>query len=80
MLSIRSRAVRMTIAAVCGAIASLAVSYGNLLLKCQQPASEACLWTKSYLPLSLGFTFVFLGVPVFLVALILLRRYLSHES
>jgi hypothetical protein len=80
MLSIRSPAVRMTIAAMAGALAALSVSYGNLWLKCQQPASEACVWTRSYLPLSLGFTFVFLGVPVFVVALILLRRRASANS
>jgi hypothetical protein len=76
-LNVHSRAVRLLIATLVGALAALAVPYGNLLLKCQQPASEACVWTKAYLPLSLGFTAVILGVPVFIVTLMLLRRYAS---
>jgi hypothetical protein len=57
-----------------GATAALSVSLGDLLLKCQRPASEACVWGKAYLPVSLAFTFVMLGVPVFVVTLVLLRR------
>jgi hypothetical protein len=72
---VHSRPVRYLIAALVGALAALTVSYGNLWLKCQQPMSEACVWSKAYLPLSLGLTSVILGVPVFVVTLILLRRY-----
>jgi hypothetical protein len=73
----RSRAARLLMAALVGVAAPLAVSYGNLWLECPQPTSEACVWTRAYLPLSLGFTFVFLGIPVFVVTLILLRRYVA---
>jgi hypothetical protein len=74
-INVHSRAVRLLIATAVGVIATLAVPYGNLWLKCQQPASEACIWSKAYLPLSLGLTAVILGVPVFVVTLMLLRRY-----
>jgi hypothetical protein len=74
-LNVHSRPVRLLIATLVGVVATLAVPYGNLWLKCQQATSEACVWSKAYLPLSLGLTFVILGVPVFVVTLILLRRY-----
>ncbi|MFN2566646.1 MAG: hypothetical protein ABR499_16740 [Gemmatimonadaceae bacterium] len=73
-MSIQSRAVRLLLAALAGVVAMLSVPLGNLWLKCQQPTSEACVWSKAYLPVSLGLTFVTLGVPVFVVALVLLRR------
>jgi hypothetical protein len=74
-LSVQSLLVRLLIATLSGVLAALAVPYGNLWLKCQVPASEACVWSRAYLPLSLGLTAVTLGVPVFVVTLILLRRY-----
>jgi hypothetical protein len=70
-----SRLVRVLIATIAGVLAALAVPYGNLWLKCQLPTSEACVWSKAYLPLSLGLTAVTLGAPVFVVTLMLLRRY-----
>lgn len=74
-LNVHSRPVRLLIATLAGVVAALAVPAGNLWLKCQVPTSEACVWTKAYLPLSLGLTTVILGVPVFIVTLMLLRRY-----
>jgi hypothetical protein len=74
-LNVHSRSVRLLIATLAGVVAALAVPFGNLWLKCQVPTSEACVWSKAYLPLSLGLTTVILGVPVFIVALMLLRRY-----
>jgi hypothetical protein len=74
-LNLSSRLTRWVIAMLVGAIAALAVPYGNLWLKCLQPTSEACVWSKAYLPLSLGLMFVILGVPVFVLTLTLLRRY-----
>jgi hypothetical protein len=35
------------------------------------------VWSKAYLPLSIGFTSVMLGIPVFVVTLMLLRRYVA---
>lgn len=76
---LRSRAVRTLVAVVVGVVATLVVPFGNLWLKCQQPTSEACVWTKAYLPLSIGLTSVILGIPVFVVALMLLRRYAASR-
>lgn len=76
-VSFESREVRVLVAALAGATAAIAVSLGNLWLKCLQPASEACVWTRAYLPLSLAVSFVILGVPVFVVTLLLLGRYAS---
>jgi hypothetical protein len=74
-LNVHSRSVRLLIATLAGVVAALAVPFGNLWLKCQVPTSEACVWSKAYLPLSLGLTTFILGVPVFIVTLMLLRRY-----
>ena len=74
---LRSRAVRTLVAVVVGVVAALVVPFGNLWIKCQQPTSEACVWSKAYLPLSIGFTSVMLGIPVFVVTLMLLRRYVA---
>lgn len=75
-----SRPVRILVATLVGAVAALSVPLGNLWLKCQQPTSEACVWSKAYLPVSLGLTAVILGVPVFVVTLVLLRRYVTTRA
>jgi hypothetical protein len=80
VLHLHSRLMRVLLATVVGVVATLSVPYGNLWLKCQQPTSEACVWTAAYLPLSLGLTFVILGVPVFVVTLVLLRRHAATRS
>ena len=77
MTMLRSRGIRMLAALAVGAVATLAIPLGNLWLKCQQPASEACVWSKAYLPLSLAFTAVFVGIPAFILTLFLLRRYVA---
>lgn len=79
-LNAHSRLVRVLIAMLAGVLAALAVPYGNLWLKCQVATSEACVWSKAYLPLSLGLTAVTLGVPVFVVTLLLLRRYVATRT
>jgi hypothetical protein len=77
---LRSRALRIVVAVAVAVVAALVVPFGNLWLKCQQPTSEACVWSKTYLPLSIGFTSVILGIPVFVVTLMLLRRYAATRS
>lgn len=72
---LHSRAVRVVVALAVSAVAAVVVPFGNLWLKCQQPASEACVWSRAYLPLSLGFTGIIIGVPVFILTVVLLRRY-----
>ncbi len=80
MTPLRSRTARAVLAVVVGVVAAVVVPLGNLWLKCQQPVSEACVWTRAYLPLSLAFTTVILGVPVFVVTLVLLRKYAATLS
>jgi hypothetical protein len=75
MTMFRSRGMRALIAVLVGVVATLVVPFGNLWLKCLQPTSEACVWSRAYLPLSLAFTAVFLGVPALALTLFLLRRY-----
>jgi hypothetical protein len=57
--------------------AGAGVSLLKLWFSCRQPESEACVWGKAYLPLSLPFESVAIGV-LFLMVLagvrILMRR------
>jgi hypothetical protein len=80
MTVLRSRAIRMLIALAVSVVATLVVPFGNLWLKCQQPTSEACVWSRAYLPLSLGFTALILGLPTFILTVFLLRRYVASLS
>jgi hypothetical protein len=80
MTVLRSRAIRVLIALAVSVVATLVVPLGNLWLKCLQPASEACVWSRAYLPLSLGFTAFTLGLPGFILTLFLLRRYVDTLS
>ncbi|MFC5302846.1 hypothetical protein [Azospira restricta] len=45
----------------------------DLALACRVPVSEACVWGKAYLPLTLGVSAVVLGGPVTAVAYAMLR-------
>ena len=80
MTVLRSRAVRVLVAFAVSLVATLVVPFGNLWLKCLQPTSEACVWSRAYLPLSLAFTTLFLGLPAFILTLFLLRRYVAAQS
>jgi hypothetical protein len=51
-------------AALAGAIA-LAIPVVELAIKCRRPESEACVWGKAYLSLSLGLWLVIGGPIVF---------------
>jgi hypothetical protein len=80
MTVFRSRAVRVLSAVAVGLVATVVVPFGNLWLKCQLPTSEACVWSRAYLPLSLAFTAVVVGLPAFGLTLFLLRRYVATLS
>lgn len=43
-----------------------AAPFIDLALKCRNPLSEACVWAKAFLPLSLILNAVVIGVPVFI--------------
>ncbi len=56
---------RLVTALIVGAVIA-GMPYIELWLKCHQPESEACVWGRSYLPLS-----VTIGVMLALVAVVI---------
>jgi hypothetical protein len=64
--SARSR--RLWTAAILGAVAGTAYPFVDVALACRVPASEACVWGKAYLPLSLGISIPLIGGVVAVVA------------
>lgn len=52
---------------VLSALAGVVLSLLKLLLHCRLPTSEACVWGKAYLPLSLPIEAAIFGGGVFLV-------------
>ncbi len=65
----------LTIALAIGLVVGLAYPFVDLGLACRAPASEACVWGKAYLPLTLGVSVVLLGgVAAALVYAVLMRK------
>jgi hypothetical protein len=56
------------------AAAAVGVAAPNLevALKCRQPSSEACVWSKSYLPLTRPLYFVLFGLLTYAVLSLIL--------
>ena len=57
-----------------GLIAGTAYPLIDLALACRAPTSEACVWGKAYLPLTLDVSLVMVGGIVTLVTYLLLVR------
>ena len=57
-----------------GLIAGTAYPFVDLALACRATVSEACVWGKAYLPLTLGLSLVIVGGIVTLVTYLLLVR------
>lgn len=59
-----------------GLMAGIGYPFVDVALACRVPISEACVWGKAYLPLTLGVSVVVLGGPVtgLLYAVLLWRR------
>lgn len=55
-------------AAILGAAVGTAYPFVDLALACRAPESEACVWGKAYLPLSLGISIPIIGGVVAAVA------------
>lgn len=59
-------------------IIALVIGLGLPLLEvafvCRQPASEACVWGRAYLPLNGVATLLILGVPTFFVVVWIFGR------
>ena len=51
----------LLLACVTGALAGIGHPYLDLALACRVPDSEACVWGKAYLPLSLGIAIPTIG-------------------
>jgi hypothetical protein len=64
---------RLAIAFITGAVVSTAVAFGEVWVKCLRPASESCVWARSYLELTLLVYPVVIGVPSGAVAYWLTR-------
>jgi hypothetical protein len=71
----RSRRSSFLIALSIGLLIGTGYPIIDLGLACRAPASEACVWGKAYLPLTLSVSVVFLGgVVTGLLDAVLLRR------
>jgi hypothetical protein len=70
----RSRRTSLLIALALGLMAGTAYPLIDLALACRAPISEACVWGKAYLPLTLGVSLVMVGGVVTLVTYLLLVR------
>jgi hypothetical protein len=69
-----SRRISLLIALALGLVAGTAYPLIDLALACRAPISEACVWGKAYLPLTLGLSLVIVGGIVTLVTYLLLVR------
>lgn len=59
-----SRRASLLIALSAGLLAGIAYPFVDLALACRVPDSEACVWGKAYLPLTLGLSVVIVGGAV----------------
>jgi len=76
----RSRRTSLLIALALGLMAGTAYPLIDLALACRAPISEACVWGKAYLPLTLGVSLVMVGGVVTLVTYRLLVRKRHHGA
>ena len=75
----RGRHIPPTIALAVFAALAFGVPYGERWLKCRDPVSEACVWAKAYMPLSIGIGVV-LGLVAGLVIYLALRAWLKPKA
>jgi hypothetical protein len=57
-----------------GLLAGIAYPFVDLALSCRAPASEACVWGKAYLPLTIGASLVIVGGTATALVYVLLQR------
>jgi len=65
---------KLAVPLLVGAIVGVGYPLVDLALSCRVPDSEACVWGKAYLPLTLGLSLLVLGGLAALVTHALLRR------
>jgi hypothetical protein len=74
-MPIGGRARKILSAAVIGLAVGAALPFIDVAVACRAPESEACVWGKAYLPLSLGISIAVIGSVVsVLVYAVLARR------
>ncbi len=61
VIRVSGRAKRILAAVVIGVVVGAAYPFIDLSLSCRAPASEACVWGKAYLSLSLGISIPVIG-------------------
>jgi len=76
IITMRSRRSSLLIALSIGLVVGTGYPVVDLGLACRAPSSEACVWGKAYLPLTLSVSVVLLGgvVAGLLYAVLLWRR------
>ena len=57
-----------------GLLAGIGYPLIDLAVACREPVSEACVWGKAYLPLTLGLSLFLAGGGVSVLAYLLLSR------
>jgi hypothetical protein len=58
---VNARTKALLTALILGAVVGTAYPFIDLALACRAPQSEACVWGKAYLPLSLGISIPLIG-------------------
>ena len=59
-----SRRSALIIAVLVGMLAGVGYPFVDIAIACRVPTSEACVWGKSYFPLTLGLSVVIVGGTV----------------
>ena len=69
-------------AVIVGLLAALGYPFVDLAIACRAPTSEACVWGKAYLPLTLAISVVIVGGTVTALAYtgLVWRRRRQHPS
>jgi hypothetical protein len=57
-----------------GLLAGIGYPLIDLAVACREPVSEACVWGKAYLPLTLGLSLFLVGGVVSVLAYLVLSR------
>jgi hypothetical protein len=74
-----SRLPAALVALAAGALVALGVPFGELWRACRAPTSEACVWGKALLPVSLGVGVV-LGIAAAAVAYAVVRAWQRRQA
>lgn len=68
VIRVSRRARQLVIALIVGVVVGAASPFIDVALSCRAPESEACVWGKAYLPLSLSISIPLIGSGVAAIA------------